>query len=96
MVMEKNQDNKCFLWHVLAHLHPVKQNADRVANYEGHIDELKVDGISMPMKVDQVEKFEKLNDLTINVYMSYMSAKHIWPIYISKRGESDPINLLLL
>ena len=53
--------------YILAELHPVKQNSERVANYEPHIDELKVDGISTPKKVDQVKKFEKLNDLTINV-----------------------------
>lgn len=29
----KNNDNKCFMWSVLAHLHPKKKNPNRVSNY---------------------------------------------------------------
>ena len=30
----KNSDSKCFMWSVLAALHPVNQNAHRVSHYE--------------------------------------------------------------
>jgi hypothetical protein len=33
LVNIQNEDNKCFLYCVLAHLHPVKKNAFRVSNY---------------------------------------------------------------
>ena len=29
----QNNDEKCFLWSVLAHLHPVAENAHRVSHY---------------------------------------------------------------
>ena len=70
--------------------------SERVSNYEPYIDEIKVDDITMPMRIQQMPKFEKLNELSINVYMSDKTGKNIWPIYISKRRGSDPINLLLL
>ena len=50
----------------------------------------------MPMRLDQIEKFEKLNDLPINVYMTDTNGKNIWPVYISKRRQTDSINMLLL
>ena len=48
------------------------------------------------MKIQQIPKFENMNDLTINVYTTNKSGSDIWPIYISKRRGDDPINLLLL
>ena len=92
----QNQDNKCFLWSVAAKLYPAKKHTERVSHYEPYIDDLKVDGISMPMRLDQIPKFEKLNDLTINVYMTDTNGNNIWPVFISKRRGSDPINMLLL
>ena len=59
VVNVQNQDNKCFLWSVAAKLHPVEKHAERVSNYEPHINDLKVNGISMPMRLDQIEKFKK-------------------------------------
>ena len=36
IVNVKNSDQKCFLWSVLAHLHPVSNHRDRVSNYEAY------------------------------------------------------------
>ena len=66
----QNEDNKCFLYSILAALHPVKDNPQRVSNYESYIEELNTDGISMPMTLNKIRKFEKMNNLTINVYMT--------------------------
>ena len=48
------------------------------------------------MKIQQIPKFENMNNLTINVYTTNKTGSNIWPIYISKRRGNDPINLLLL
>ena len=61
MVNIKNKDQKCFMWSVLAALHPVNHNPQRVNHYEPFEDELNVNGIDFPMTVDQIVKFEKLN-----------------------------------
>src|SRR5690606_22029463 len=56
----KNNDNKCFKWCILAHLHPVKKNAERVWHYKPHENELKDDGITYPMQISDIDKFEKM------------------------------------
>ena len=94
LINVQNQDNNCFLWSVDAKLNPIEKHTERVSNY--NIDKFKVDGITMPMRLDKIPKFEKLNDVTINVYMTDDKGKEIWPVYISKKRESDPINLLIL
>ena len=83
----QNEDNKCFLWSILAALHPVKDNPQRVSNYEAYIEELKTDGITFPMRLQQIPKFEKMNNLTINVYTTNKTGKVIYPIYISAKNR---------
>jgi len=92
----KNEDNKCFLYSILAKLHPVEKHTERVLNYEPYLEDLNTNGISMPMRLQQIPKFEKQNDLTINVYMTDRTGDDIYPVYISKKRGNDPINLLLL
>ena len=48
------------------------------------------------MRIDQVHKFEHLNDLTINVYTMNHDGKEVTPLYISKTRDLNPINLLLI
>merc|ERR1739842_10505 len=49
------------------------------------------------MGLDKISKFEEMNEmLTVNCYMTDIKGKEIWPVYISKKRGSDPINLLLL
>ncbi|CAG2256166.1 unnamed protein product [Mytilus edulis] len=64
----QNDDNKCFLWSVLAAIHPTDNNAHRVNKYKPFENELNTTGIDFPVPIKQVEKFEKLNNLSINVF----------------------------
>ena len=57
---------------------------------------MNTDGIIFPLRLNKIPKFEKMNNLTINVYTANTTGKDKWPIYISKRRGDDPINLLLL
>lgn len=66
----QNQDKYCFLWCIKAALYPGKKNTNplRITSYK-HLDsKFNFDGIRFPMALKDVHKFEKLNDLTINVY----------------------------
>lgn len=63
----QNVDEKCFLLCVLAALHPVENHAQRVNNYTPFENELSVKGIDFPVEVNQIPKFEKQNNLSINV-----------------------------
>ena len=92
----ENDDNKCFLWSVLAHLHPAKKNPNRLYHYKKFANELNVEGLTFPLNVSDVPKFEKLNtSLKINVLM--YEEKDCIPLYVSKfHDRPTHINLLLL
>ena len=44
----QNEDNKCFMWSILAALHPVNQNANRVNKYKLYEKELNISDIKFP------------------------------------------------
>ena len=44
----ENNDNFCFLWSILAQLHPVNQNRHRVNNYRPYLHELNYHGLNSP------------------------------------------------
>ena len=54
-------DNKCFLWSILASLHPIGVNPDRLTNYLTYEMEINMQGIQYPVKVNNLPKFEKQN-----------------------------------
>lgn len=91
----QNEDNKCFLWSVLAALHPVERNLYNVSHYEQYEDVLNFEGIDYPVSLSKVEKFEKQNLLSINVF-GYEDGQ-VFPLYLSKMENNyKEINLLYL
>ena len=55
----KNDDNKCFMWSIIAQLHPADhKHADRVSNYTLYEKELNMTNIEYPVKTKQIDKFE--------------------------------------
>ena len=50
----------------------------------------------MPMAVKDIAKFERLNDLVINVYGCSEDGTQIWPRRLSKKRDKKAINLLML
>ena len=91
-------DNLCFIYCILAFLYPATNNVQRVKKYKKHIHKLKYKGIKMPMAVKDIEKFEKINNLIINVYACQRNEWGDYEIEIrrisKKRGEA--INLLMI
>lgn len=65
-----NEDDKCFLWSVLASLHPQKNNVERVTQYQKFRHEINTDGLTFPVTVPWgVRKFEKMNpNISLNVF----------------------------
>ena len=92
----KNDDNKCFLWSVLAALHPVDKNPQRVSNYKGfeHKFDGALKGIKFPVKLTDVPKFAKRTDMSINVYCYNEGC--VAPLLITKEEKEQHIDLLYL
>ena len=57
----KNKDDKCFLWCVLRYLHPKETHEEKIKDLEKYEFSLKTKGITFPMKLKDISKFEKLN-----------------------------------
>ena len=92
----QNKDNECFKWAVLSALHPVDKNTERLVNYKQYEEELDFTGIPFPVRIDDIPKFEKLNDLAICVYVVSENGKQVNPLVYTQRRDMDPINLLLI
>ncbi|GBN91024.1 hypothetical protein AVEN_195498-1, partial [Araneus ventricosus] len=89
----KNTDNKCFLWCVLAALHPVGKHPQRVSNYLPFVKTLNVDKITFPTPLSQIDGFEKLTNISINVFGF---EREVFPLKITSVGKEKHINLLLI
>ena len=90
-------DNKCFIWSVLAQIRPVESSRYRKCNYTTFEQTLNVHGLHMPMQVRDIPKFENLNrDISVNVLYFDEDDKSICPLYITKqRDRLHHVNLLL-
>ena len=67
-VQNKN-DDKCFMWCVLAHLYPSTNHPERIKQYGEHVTKLNFKDISFPVQLEDIDEFEEQNDTyTINVY----------------------------
>ncbi|CAK1598078.1 unnamed protein product [Parnassius mnemosyne] len=95
----KNKDYFCFKWALLSALYPVNKHTDRVSSYVKHANKLKFDGISFPVKISDIAKVEKLNDISINVFgLEYNKEKRcnsiVGPLFLTKCRKDRHINLL--
>jgi len=59
--------NACFTWSVVATLHPAERNTERESSYPYYTTMINLKDIEFPM-LNQIKKFENLNDISINVY----------------------------
>ena len=81
----QNKDNKCIVWSILAHFHPIdsKLHAARVTNYLSYKHEINVNGVSFPTPLKDVGKLERQNDISINVF-GYDKEEKVYPMYKTK------------
>ena len=89
----KNDDQYCFLWCILAHLCPVEDHENRTSSYSLHFNKLNLKGLEFPMKVKNIPKFEKFNNLNVNVFE--LTKTVLTPIHINTNYDQSQIDLLL-
>ena len=74
IVNVQNTDEKCFLWSILAALHPTEKNAVRVAKYKPYEHELDTSCLRFPVNPGNeamLAKFETNNNISLNIYGLY-------------------------
>ena len=89
IVNVKNKDNECFRWAVRSALYPAEVNPCRPSKYPR--DDLNWNGVTFPMGLKKIAKFEEANSITINVYGA--RDKTIVPYRISEKTFDLVINL---
>lgn len=93
----RNNDNQCFKYAVLSALYPAAKNAQRVTQYKKYENKLDFTGISFPIQLKDITKFEELNmTISINVYMYDQTSMTVRPLRLSQHPKFNHIHLLLL
>ena len=92
----ENKDEKCFIWCILRYLHPRKDNDSRLTDLKKYEFSLNTKGITFPMKLKDITKFEKLNSSIpgINVF-SVNESKKCYPLRMAERDCLNTIDLFL-
>ena len=100
----KNDDKYCFLWSILAYLHPCKNDhPNRVSKYKQCSDGINIESfdVSKGFKCSDVHKIEKLNNLSIIIFeKNFLQDKNKWkhnsiPIEVNKCESDRVVDLLL-
>ena len=100
----QNNDKYCFIWPILASLHPCKNsNPSRVNNYVQYFNELNFQNFNFTngFKCSDVHGFNEINNLSVNIYeLNFYQDGDKWkhnliPIEISKNGSNKVIDLLI-
>ncbi|KYM95311.1 hypothetical protein ALC62_14051, partial [Cyphomyrmex costatus] len=84
-------DDACFAWSVVAALHPAKQHTERTSSYPHYSSVLNLTNIEFPMTLNQIKRFENLNDISINVYTI---ENEILPLRLTDDKKKKHVNLL--
>lgn len=94
----RNNDQKCFLWSLLAALNPCKTSdvngLYRYKQYEHTLDHYLQD-IKYPVSLQDVIVFEKKSGISINVY-SYDEKFVVYPLYVTKKENERHVDLLYI
>ena len=90
----QNKDEKCFLWCILRYLHPKETHEEKIKDLEKYEFSLNTKGITFPMSVNNITKFEKLNPELpgINVF-SEDGKMYIYPLRMADRNCKNTIDL---
>ena len=92
----QNKDEKCFLWCILRYLYPKESHDERLADLKKYENELNTKGISFPMKLKDITKFEKLNQEIPGIYVfSVNESKVFYPLRMAERDCLNTIDLFL-
>ncbi|CAB3996294.1 Hypothetical predicted protein, partial [Paramuricea clavata] len=89
----KNDDEECFKWAVTRALNPTEDHPERITRIlREQAEELDWEGIEFPTPLNNIKKFERNNNVGVNVFGLDGSHK-VCPLRIS--SNTDSINLFL-
>ena len=100
----ENKDKHCFLWSILAYLHPCNNNhPNRVSIYRPNFNELNIQDFdfSKGFRCSDVHRFNELNNLSVNIFeLNFYQVQNKWkhkliPNEVSKNDSDRVIDLAI-
>lgn len=99
-VNPQNEDDKCFMWAILACLHPAESNPQRITKYARFVDQYDWSMLTFPVNPHsrEVQQFEIANNISVNIYRFDAEENVVVPHRISKHYSDNVsrVSLLLL
>ena len=91
-----NDDNQCFKWAITRALNPVDKHSIRVTKIlKMQAEKLNWEGLEFPTKVKDIHKFEKRNNINVNVFSYDDETKKVYTLRLSKTNNDVLVNLFL-
>ena len=91
-----NDDNQCFKWAITRALNPVNNHPERVTKIlKMQAEKLNWEGLEFPTKVKDIHKFEKNNEINVNVFSYDNETKKVYTLRLSKMNNGVCVNLFL-
>jgi len=98
VVNVQSVDNACFAWSVVAALYPTKNHVDRNSSYPHYATVLNLQDIQFLMTLKDITKFERLNNVSINIYgieeQKVLPIRLTDPIWLTDTKREKHVNLL--
>jgi hypothetical protein len=98
--IRNDHDDFCFLWCVLCHIYilvtgeKAGKHLRNPATYEKYLPCLNFSGLDFPMTMPQIDVFETMNPISINVFQ--LNEENITPLRLTKTLRKIHVNLLLI
>ncbi|KAB0796891.1 hypothetical protein PPYR_10952 [Photinus pyralis] len=100
----KNEVFGCFGWALVAAIYTPTGHPCEPDSYPDYLEKFNFEGITFPVKLDAISKFEEMNPLSINVYgleedtqkQGKMTYKVVGPLHYTKQKKAVHVNLLYL
>ena len=80
---------------MLARLHPVEKNSEYVSHHQPFEAELNMSGIPYPVAIKDISKFERQNNISVNVFATN-ETKLVFPVRITEDKKEQYVNMLHL
>ncbi|KAJ8910948.1 hypothetical protein NQ315_014954 [Exocentrus adspersus] len=104
VVNVNNQDQHCFLWAIISALYPPNNRmVNDISSYPNYSNIFDTQGMTFPVKLSDIKKFELRNGVSINVYGLKNEFKDnkttyevVGPLHYSEQKLERHVNLLLI
>ncbi|XP_076278400.1 uncharacterized protein LOC143208149 [Lasioglossum baleicum] len=89
-----SKDEACFFWAVVVGLYPAEAHPSRLSSYPHYKTVLRTEGFQSPMLFKDIGKFERENDVSVNVF-EWVRKKCV-TLHLTGQKRRRHVNLLFL